>query len=419
MESPGAALVRDLRDLELAEDCASEAFMVAADRWAGDGLPDRPGAWLLTTARRRAIDRIRRADRYAGKLALLEATARSATAPARPTTLPDDQLALLLGCCHPALVIDAQVALTLRAVAGLTTAQIARAFLVPEATMAKRLTRAKHKIRATNIPFAVPDTERLAERLPAVLHVIYLVFTQGHVASDPASGGPDQPAHLVRGDLCDEAVWLATLLADLVPDDPEVRGLAALLLLTDARRDARLDDEGMPVLLEDQDRTRWDRTKIADGRTHLREAHRHAHRQGAGETSSFDVDATTEAIGPYGLQAAAALVHAGAGRFEDTDWPAILEIYDRLTEVADSSVVALNRAVALSYVEGPAAGLAAIDDLAQRKGMRDYHYLHSARGELLHRLGRDDEARRAYDRALSACPNETERRLLTRRITRL
>ena len=389
-----AALVRDLRDLELAEDCASEAFIAAADRWEVDGVPDRPGAWLLTTARRRAIDRIRRADRYADKLALLEATARSASAASTVKTLPDDQLALLLGCCHPALNIDAQVALTLRAVAGLTTAQIAHAFLVPETTMAKRITRAKHKITATNIPFTVPERDHLAERLSAVLHVIYLIFTEGHASHEPTT--------LVRGDLCDEAVWLSELLVELVPDEPEVLGLAALILLTDARRQARVDDDGAPVLLEHQDRSLWDRDKIERGSQLLRDAH------------------CTGPVGPYGLQAAAGVVHAVAARFDDTDWTAILEIYDRLAELQpDSAVVALNRAVAVSYVDGPGAGLASVNELVERPGMDDYHYLHSARAELLDRLDRTDEAIAAYTRAIDLCPNEGERHFLQRRLTEL
>ena len=387
-----AALVRDLRDLELAEDCASEAFIAAADRWERDGVPDRPGAWLLTTARRRAIDRIRRADRYADKLALLEATARSTSA-ATSRTLPDDQLALLLGCCHPALGIDAQVALTLRAVGGLTTAEIARAFLVPEATMAKRLTRAKHKIRATNIPFTVPTADQLAERLDAVLHVIYLIFTEGHTSAEPAA--------LVRGDLCDEAIWLAELLVELRPDEPEVRGLAALILLTDARRAARVGDDGSLVLLEDQDRSQWDRSKIERGEDHLRAAH------------------CAGPIGTYGLQAAAAVVHDRAGRFEDTDWLAILEIYDALAELQDTTVVQLNRAVALSYVDGPGLALAKVDELLARPGTEGYHYLHVARAELLRRLDRGGEAIEAIDQALAVCPNPTERTLLEKRRTAL
>ncbi len=388
-----AALVRDLRDLELAEDCASEAFITAADRWEHDGVPDRPGAWLLTTARRRAIDRIRRADRYADKLALLEATARSATAASTSRTLPDDQLALLLGCCHPALSIDAQVALTLRAVGGLTTPEIARAFLVPEATMAKRLTRAKHKIKATNIPFTVPTADQLAERLDAVLHVIYLIFTEGHTSAEPTT--------LVRGDLCDEAIWMAELLVELRPDEPEVRGLAALILLTDARRAARVGEDGSLVLLEDQDRSRWDRDKIERGEDHLRAAH------------------CAGPIGVYGLQAAAAVVHDRAGRFEDTDWLAILEIYDALAEKQDSTVIHLNRAVALSYVDGPGLALAEVDELLARPGAEDYHYLHVARAELLRRLDRLPEAAAALDQALDICPNPTERRLLARRRTAL
>lgn len=388
-----AALVRDLRDLELAEDCTAAAFEAATQRWAIEGVPDRPGAWLLTTARRRAIDRIRRTERFAGKLRLLEATARSASAAATPHTIPDDQLALILGCCHPALDTDAQVALTLRAVGGLTTTEIARAFLVPEATMAKRLTRAKHKIRATNIAFTVPDASGISERLPAVLHVIYLIFTEGHASAEPAE--------LVRGDLCDEAVWLAGLLTDLLPHESEVHSLAALVLLTDARRPARLSTDGSPILLENQDRSLWDTTTIARGLRHLRRAHEEG------------------PIGVYGLQAAVAAVHATAKTFADTDWAAILEIYDRLDELAPSPVVALNRAVAISFLEGPTAALAEVDELVTGGGMDGYHYLHSVRGELLCRLGRSDEARSAYEQALETCANRGERRMLKSRIDRL
>ncbi len=394
-----AALVRDLRDLELAEDCASEAFGAAAERWAAEGVPDRPGAWLLTTARRRAIDRLRRADRYAEKLALLEATARSASGGSTPKTLPDDQLALLLGCCHPALNIEAQVALTLRYVGGLTTTQIARAFLVSEATMAKRLTRAKHKIQAAGIPFSVPVGDGLAERLPALLHVVYLIFTEGHLSTEPAE--------LVRGGLCDEAMWLAELIVELLPDQPEAFGLAALILLTDARRPARLDANGNPVLLEDQVRTLWDAEKLDRGRAHLRAAH------------CLLEPPATERIGPYGLQAAVALVHASAPRFADTDWTAIVEIYDRLAEVAGSPIVALNRAVALSYLDGPQVALAAVDALHQEPGMGDYHYLHTARGRFLQQLGRDQEAAAAYRRALADCPKPAERRLVEQRLAEL
>jgi RNA polymerase sigma-70 factor (ECF subfamily) len=391
-----AALVRDLRDLELAEDCASEAFEAAATAWADGKVPDRPGAWLLTTARRRAIDRVRRAGRYADKLALLEASSRSASA-AGPHTMADDQLALLLGCCHPALAVEAQVALTLRSVAGLTTAHIARAFLVPEATMAKRLTRAKHKIRATRIPLTVPDREHLPERLDAVLHVIYLIFNEGHSASGP----DDEP---VRGELCDEALWLSELLARLAPERSEVLGLRALLLLTDARRAARLDRDGSLILLEDQDRSRWDGAKIETGLDVLRQAHK------VGES---------DGIGPYTLQAAAASVHVLARDFEATDWRAIIEIYDRLIELGDSPVFRLNRAAARSYLDGPEAALAEIDDLAAHHELADYHYLHSARAELLRRLGRTDAAIEAYRRALDLGGNQAEHRFLHRRVAEL
>lgn len=386
-----ATLVRDLRDLELAEDCAQEAFAEAAERWEVDGLPRQPGAWLLTTARRRAIDRVRRAGRYDDKLALLEAAERHAPSGAAPQALIDDQLALILGCCHPALDTDAQIALTLRAVGGLTTGEIAAAFLVPEATMGKRLTRAKTKIRKANIPFITPSRADLRERLGPVLHVVYLIFTEGHSGT--------RSHELVRGGLCDEAIWLSELLSGLVPDEPEVLGLAALIRLTDARRVARLDSDGMLVLLEDQDRTLWDREQIASGLDLLRAAH---------ETGSD--------VGPYVLQAGVAAVHALAPAFEDTDWPAILEIYSRLAIEAGTMVILLNRAIALSYVKGPEAGLRELDALVATERLDHYQYLHSARAELLRRLGRTDEARASYRSARALCENEAELRFLDQRI---
>ncbi|MEM7091775.1 MAG: sigma-70 family RNA polymerase sigma factor [Actinomycetota bacterium] len=393
-----ATLVRDLRDLELAEDSAQEAFTEAAIRWPEDGLPDRPAAWLLTTARRRAIDRVRRAGRYDDKVALLEATARSTTTVDLTDTveaaLIDDQLALIFGCCHPALDTDAQIALTLRAVAGLTTAEIARGFLVTEATMSKRLTRAKAKIRAANIPFVTPDRNELDPRLAAVLHVVYLIFTEGHASSNAED--------LVRGDLCDEAIWLSELLIELVPNHAEVLGLAALVRLTDARREARIGADGTLILLEDQDRSRWNQAKIQHGIRLLRTAHE-----------------TEDDVGAYTLQAGVAMVHGIAEEFDDTDWCAILEIYDRLAIEAGTVVVLLNRAIALSYVKGALAGLAELDALAAAQHLDGYQYLHSARGEMLRRLDRPGEAADAYRQARALSSNVAERDFLDRRLAAL
>lgn len=388
-----ATLVRDLRDIELVEDCAQEAFTRAAESWTSDSWPDQPGAWLLTTARRRAIDLLRRAKRYDAKLAVLETAARD-RAPGRVDRLVDDQLALLLGCCHPALNIDAQVALTLRVVAGLSTAEIAQAFLVSEATMAKRLTRAKTKIKKANIAFVSPGPAELRQRLESVLYVIYLIFTEGHSSS--------RPAELVRGDLCDEAIWLSKLLCELVPDQAEVLGLAALIQLTDARRDARTDSHGAMVLLEDQDRGRWNRDKTATGLDLLRAAHE-----------------TGQPIGPYVLQGGVAAVHALAPSFEATDWAAIVEIYDRLAIESGTTIVLLNRAVALSYLTGPEPALEELDRLGVGGRLDDYLYFHSSRAELLRRLGRVDEAGAAYQVALELCTNDAERGFLTRRLSDL
>ena len=388
-----ATLVRDLRDLELAEDAAQEAFAEAAARWPDDGMPDWPGAWLLTTARRRAIDRIRRSQHGEAKLALVEASARSVGSGSVATTLVDDQLALLLGCCHPSLAIEAQTALTLRVVAGLRTSEIARAFLVPEATMGKRLTRAKHKIRAANVPFQPPDREVLRERLPSVLHVVYLIFTEGHASTDPVD--------FIRGDLCDEALWLSDLIMQLVPDRPEGYELGALLRLIDARRSSRIDGDGAIVLLADQDRSCWDRSQISCGLDLLRTAHRKGQ------------------IGLYGLQAAINAVHADAATFEATDWGAIVEIYDRLLAAADNPVIRLNRAVAVAWRDGPAAGLALLAVLDQEETLRDYHYLFSAKADLWRRLGDGAKASDAYVRALALCPNEAERALLTKQLAGL
>lgn len=384
-----AVLVRDFGDLGLAEDCAQEAFVEASIRWPEDGLPDRPGAWLTTTARRKALDRVRRTASYKTKLAELEARAKRG--PTRSDgAFVDDQLALLLGCCHPALSTEAQVALTLRIVAGLTTAQIARAFLVEEGTMGRRLTRAKTKIREANIPFREVDRSVLDERLDSVRQIVYLIFTEGY-----ASGSDGE---FVRGDLCDEAAWLASLLVSLVPEDSESHALLALILLTDARRSTRVDEDGVPVLLEHQDRAEWDRTKIAEG---LRQLER----------------AASSGLGPYGLQSTVASFHAVSPTFEDTDWTRIVAVYDRMLDEGGSAVVALNRAAALSYVDGPGAGLAAMKGLAEE--LDAYLYFHSARAELLRRLDLTEDAREAYERALECHPAEAEAAFLHRQLDSL
>lgn len=384
-----ATLVRDIGDLELAEDATQEAVLEAAVRWPATGLPLAPGAWLTTTARRKAIDRIRRDRAFAGRLPqLAQMDEMSALDAVRgPTGLVDDQLGLLLGCCHPALSAEAQVALSLRAVAGLSVHQIARAFLVSEPTMERRLTRARAKIRAAGIPFRVPDREVLVERLVPVRHVIASIFTEGHTRSDGAS--------LVHGDLCDEAVWLAELLVELVPDDAEVRGLAALIAFNDARRATRFDDGGALVLLEDQDRSAWDPRAIARGREHLVVAH------GLGD------------LGPFQLEAAVAAVHATADTFDATDWSVVVRLYEALALRSPSPVVELNRAVAVSYRDDATAGLALIDPLIDV--LCDYSYLHAARAELMVRLERHDEAADAFDEALRCCTNEVEARHLRAR----
>ncbi|MCB0970022.1 MAG: RNA polymerase subunit sigma-24 [Acidimicrobiales bacterium] len=387
-----ATLVRDLGDLALAEDCASDAFVEAAARWGSDGSPDRPAAWLLTTARRKAIDRVRRDQRFADRLPALAERAERGGEP-RSHDLVDDQLALIFGCCHPSLAADAQVALTLREVCGLSTGQIASAFLVPPETMAKRLVRAKAKIRAAGVPFTVPEADALAERLDAVLGVVYLIFTEGHASADAAE--------LLRGDLCDEARWLSGLLVDLLPDRPEVAGLAALVAFTDARRASRLADDGSVVLLEDQDRSRWDRGLIAEGERLLQQGWA----QGV--------------AGPYLLQAAIAGEHARAAAAADTDWRRIVGLYDLLALVRPSPVVDLNRAAAVAMADGPEAGLALLDELWTAGDLDDYRYLHAARADLLRRLDRHDEATLAYDAALARTPEGPERAFLAARRAQL
>ena len=386
-----ATLARDLGDLELAEDATQDALAEALTRWTASGIPDRPGAWLTTVARRRAIDRLRRNAMRADReevVARLEEREHSAT-----MASDDDQLALILTCCHPALAPEARIALTLRSVAGLSTPEIARAFLVPEPTMGQRLVRAKRKIRDAGISFRVPEAEELADRLESVCAVVYLVFNEGYSAS---SGD-----HLVRTDLCDEAIRLGLLLERLLPGQDEVVGLTALMLLTHSRRSTRLDERGDVVLLDQQDRGRWDRDLIDSA------------------VARLDAAPAATTIGPYRAQAEIARCHAVAASSADTDWQAIVVLYDALLDGLDSPVVALNAAVARSMLEGPAAGLIAIDDLAADGELDGYHLLHSARADLLRRLDRPVEAAAAYRRALALVGTSPERRFLERRLAEI
>lgn len=398
-----ATLVRDLGDLDLAEDATQEAFVAAATHWTPDDWPDAPGAWLITTARRKAIDRLRRNRRFDERIPELATrlqpggsggvASHSEETGGQPTPhgLVDDQLALILGCCHPALPADGQVALTLRIVAGLSTAQIARAFLVSESTMTRRITRAKRKIEGANIVFRA-DRDRLSERLASVCAVIYSIYTEGHASATDAS--------LVRGDLCEEALWLAALVNELVPDEPEVAGLLALLLLSDARRSSRISSDGSVVLLADQNRAEWDRSKIAEGLAALATAHASAQ------------------LGPYQLQAAIAALHATAPSFEATDWRRIISLYDALLADGADAVTALNRAAAIGHSDGPAAGLSALDALKPDDLTRlaDYPYLHASRGEFLAALDRGEEARQAFQAAARLTKNDAERQQLSSRI---
>jgi RNA polymerase sigma-70 factor, ECF subfamily len=389
-----ATLIRLTGDWDLAEECAQDAFAQALQRWPHDGIPRRPGAWLTTTARNRAIDRLRREAVGAAKLreaALLSVRDGPGDDAAAGGGGPDDRLRLMFTCCHPALAFDAQVALTLRTLAGLTTAEIARAFLVSEDTMSKRLVRAKRKIRNAGIPFRVPPTHLLTERTASVLGVLYLLFNEGYAAS----AGAD----LVRQNLTAEAIRLARILAQMLPDEPEAGGLLALLLLHDARRAARIDAAGELVPLEDQDRRRWDAGQIAEG-TRLLEA---ALRRGR--------------PGPYQVQAAIAACHSTAAEAAATDWAQIAALYGRLARLVPSAVVRLNRAVAVGMRDGPAAGLALVEQLERAGELAGYHLLPATRADLLRRLGRRDEAAVAYREALELAPTEPERRYLTRRLT--
>ncbi|MBB5872769.1 RNA polymerase sigma-70 factor (ECF subfamily) [Allocatelliglobosispora scoriae] len=386
-----ASLIRFTGDWDLAEECAQDAFAQALTSWPTDGIPQRPGAWVTTTARNRALDRLRRAGVEAAKLRGLALVAdRAPEQPPPGGDIPDERLELIFTCCHPALAVPEQVALTLRYLCGLRTAEIARALLLPEKTLAQRLTRAKSRIRGAGIPFRVPPGHALVERTPAVLAVLYLIFNEGYATTR----GPDP----VRPDLGAEAIRLARLTAGLMPDEPEALGLLALMLLHDARREARFDPAGDLVTLPDQDRSRFDAEQIAEGLTLLDRALRRRR------------------PGPYQVQAAIAACHASASDADSTDWPQIALLYEQLTRIAGTPVVELNRAVAVSMADGPEAGLALVEALVATGTLSGYHLLAATRADLLRRLGRMQEALACYAEALDLATAEADRRFLVRRM---
>jgi len=391
-----AALIHQTGDWDLAEECAQDAFIQALRRWPRDGVPDRPGAWLMTVARNGAMDRLRRGSTYRAKLEELAvmATREAATGNQESDTddsgVPDERLRLIFTCCHPALAMEARVALTLRTLTGLSTAEIARAFLVPEATMAKRLVRAKHKIANARIPYRVPSASALPQRVPGVLAVLYLVFNEGYAAS----AGDD----LIRRDLCDRAVALTQVLAELLPGEPEAKGLLALMRFHRARQAARLNDHGDLVPLEDQDRTRWDQAEIGLARRYLVAA------------------LADRRPGQYQIQAAIAGCHAVAPTAQATDWPRIARLYRHLADMTGSPVVELNRAVAVAMSDGPAAGLALLQRLEADGALGGYYLLPATRADFLRRLGRDEEAARAYEEAAALAGAGPERRFLNARL---
>ena len=379
-------------DFDVAEEAIQDAFLVAIDRWPDSGIPSNPAAWITTTAKRKAIDEYRREKVRAEKYAVLSGASSNGYEEfdiLEESALQDDRLRLIFTCCHPALAIEAQLALTLRTLGGLKTREIARAFLVAESTMAQRLVRAKRKIRDAGIPYRVPPDEVLQERLAAVLGVIYLIFNEGYSASEGDG--------LVRHDLCSEAIRLGRVLTDLMPDEPEAVGLLALMLLHDSRKDARISSSGEPTLLDDQDRLLWDRSQIDEGLRYLSDAERH------------------RSPGQYQTQAAIAAIHAQAGTPKQTDWPKIAMLYGLLGKQNPSPVVELNRAVAVAMAMGPEYGLEIIDPI--RSELDQYRWMHSTRAELLRRLERFDEASDAYRRALDLTENSAERSLLSKRLS--
>src|SRR3989454_4170951 len=387
-------MIRLVGDFDAAEEASQEAFAAAVEQWAASGVPEFPRAWIIQTARHKAIDRIRRRARLEEKLdvyAVTESTRAVDEPDYDPDQIPDDRLRLIFTCCHPALALEAQVALTLRTLCGLETDEIARAFLVPVTTMAQRLVRAKRKIRDAGIPYKVPETGDMAARIDAVLTVIYLIFNEGYASTH---GEP-----LVRADLCTEAIRLARLIRMLMAPYPpeEATGLLALMLLHDSRRAARVDEAGNLVVLEEQDRSRWNHAQISEALPLIGESMRRE-------------------AGPYALQAAIAAEHCQAASAEETDWPQIVRLYDLLQRIQPSPIVSLNRAVAVAMVDGPQPGLELINNLAATGNLDDYHLLHAARADLLRRLGSTAEAAKSYELALTLVTNESERRFLERRL---